>query len=392
MYQKIKQATRKMGKMAIIAVTMFIASIANAQMQIAVFDFKAGVGVNQSDVDGISAIFGTYFISPQKFTLVERAQIDRVISEQGFQYSSLTNSQRKKIGEILNIQKMVVGDINVVSGQYNIDVRVVDVETGTVYPTEGATWEKGTSYRELMKSLASNLISKISYQSKQTNFVNTMDIATNIELATKALDNALYDLAIEYAQKAAKIVPNHFCLLYFIGVCYCKKGDYKEAINYLSKAVMLIDKNNFQNLEDICKCDVVYCRTYEIAANIIYHNMAFAYRELKDYEKAVSFYLKMAQINIDDDNFLTAYNEIVSICVNIQEYSLAEQYSKQALASPAIKNISSSKDAQVYFYTVLVNIYAHQQRMSEYYECMKNLARLGNEDVKKFLWENNISW
>jgi len=46
----------------------------NAQMKIAVLDFRAGAGVGRDDVDGISAIFETYF-NPQGFILVERTQI-----------------------------------------------------------------------------------------------------------------------------------------------------------------------------------------------------------------------------------------------------------------------------------------------------------------------------
>ena len=137
---------------------------AKAQVKIAVLDFKAGVAVGQTDVDGISAIFGTYFINPQKFTLVERTQIDRVVREQGFQYSSLTNQQMVRVGQVLNISRMIVGDVNIVSGQYNVDVRIVNVETGAVEATDGATWANGTSYRELMKGLATRLMSKMNYQ------------------------------------------------------------------------------------------------------------------------------------------------------------------------------------------------------------------------------------
>lgn len=45
-----------------------------AQPRIAVLDFNAGVRVKQSDVDGLSAIFNTYF-SPQGYTVVERTRV-----------------------------------------------------------------------------------------------------------------------------------------------------------------------------------------------------------------------------------------------------------------------------------------------------------------------------
>ncbi|MBR4582669.1 MAG: hypothetical protein IKO34_02530 [Bacteroidales bacterium] len=130
----------------------------NAQ-RCAVLEFKAGVGISQADVDGISAIFITYF-RPAGYTMVERTQIDKAIEEQGFQRSKMTESQMVRIGQILNVSKIVVGDVNIVMGQYNVDARVINVETGTIAATEGATFA-GSSYRTTMQSIATKLAGKI---------------------------------------------------------------------------------------------------------------------------------------------------------------------------------------------------------------------------------------
>lgn len=132
----------------------------------AVMEFKAGVGISQADVDGLSAIFTTYF-RPAGYTMVERTQIDRVIDEQGFQRSSLTEDQMVRIGEILNVSKIVLGDVNIARGQYNVDVRVVNVEGGTIAAAESAAFE-GSSYREHMKSIAQKLAGKIAISAGPT--------------------------------------------------------------------------------------------------------------------------------------------------------------------------------------------------------------------------------
>lgn len=132
----------------------------------AVLEFKAGVGISQADVDGISAIFITYF-RPDGYTMVERTQIDRVIAEQGFQRSNMTQSQMVRIGQILNVSKIVVGDINVVMGQYNVDTRVINVETGTIVATEGASFTS-SSYRSSMQSVAEKLADKIAITHSNT--------------------------------------------------------------------------------------------------------------------------------------------------------------------------------------------------------------------------------
>lgn len=147
-----------MKKLFSLCLICLLAVSAMAQ-RAAVMEFKAGSGISQADVDGISAIFITYF-RPSGYTMVERTQIDRVIEEQGFQRSRLTESQMVRIGQILNVSKIVVGDVNNVMNQYNVDVRVLNVESGTIAATEGATFS-GSSYRASMQSIAQKLASKI---------------------------------------------------------------------------------------------------------------------------------------------------------------------------------------------------------------------------------------
>ncbi len=148
-----------MKKLSIIICALFAVATVSAQ-RVAVLDFNAGVGVSQADVDGISAIFNTYF-SPKGYTLVERTQIDRVIDEQNFQRGKLTQAQMVRIGEILNVSKVVIGDVNIVMNQYNVDVRVVNVESGTISAKDGATWSPGSSYRAMMSQLGTRLASQI---------------------------------------------------------------------------------------------------------------------------------------------------------------------------------------------------------------------------------------
>lgn len=149
-----------MRKFRLLIVAILASMSAVFAQKIAVLDFKAGAGISQSDVDGISAVFTTYF-SPRGYTIVERNQVDRVLREQNFQGSSLTEYDMVRLGQILNVNKIVVGDVNIVAGQYNVDVRVVDVQGGYVTGRDGATFPQNSSYRETMRKLAERLASQI---------------------------------------------------------------------------------------------------------------------------------------------------------------------------------------------------------------------------------------
>lgn len=153
-------------KKGLVFVVLCLMALTIHAQRCAVLEFKAGVGISQADVDGISAIFITYF-RPEGYTMVERTQIDKAIDEQGFQRGKMTEDQMVRIGEILNVSKIVVGDVNVVMGQYNVDVRAINVESGTIAATEGATFNS-SAYRASMQSIAQKLAGKIGISSGQT--------------------------------------------------------------------------------------------------------------------------------------------------------------------------------------------------------------------------------
>lgn len=156
-----------MKKLLTVLCALFALSTASFAQRVAVVDFNAGVGISQQDVDGIAAIFNTYF-SPNGYTLVERTTIDRVIDEQNFQRGKITEQQMVRLGQILSVSKIVIGDVNIVAGEYNIDVRVVNVESGTIAAKDGATWIQGSTYRELMKGLATRLANQIAITPQST--------------------------------------------------------------------------------------------------------------------------------------------------------------------------------------------------------------------------------
>ncbi len=148
-----------MKKIGLVVLIMLVSISATFAQKIAVLDFKAGVGISQTDVDGLSSTFVTYF-NPRGYQLVERSQINQVIEEQGFQQTSLTESQMVRLGQIMNLSKIVVGDVNIVGGSPNLDVRVIDVQSGEVTGRDGATFA-WTNYRATMQQLAQKVASQI---------------------------------------------------------------------------------------------------------------------------------------------------------------------------------------------------------------------------------------
>ena len=148
--------TGKLSIKVLWLIAMLVFTTSAFAQRVAVLNFNAGSGVTQMEVDGLSSIFNTYF-SPKGAEIVERTSVDKILQEQKFQNSRFTNTDMVALGEMLNVSLVVVGDINVVMEQYNVDVRVVNVQTGTIVAKDGISFSKGGSYRDMMKELGERL-------------------------------------------------------------------------------------------------------------------------------------------------------------------------------------------------------------------------------------------
>lgn len=147
------------------------ATAQNKKMKIAVMDFKAGVGVNANEVEGLSDMLINTLYESGKFSIVERSQINQVLKEQKFQASELTNEQLAKVGRILGVESVLIGTVNFLAehknldgsmtGEYNVDVRAVDVESGEVVTTAGAAKSSGSTYRAMMEKIGRQLAANL---------------------------------------------------------------------------------------------------------------------------------------------------------------------------------------------------------------------------------------
>ena len=148
--------TGKLSIKVLWLIAMLVLTTSAFAQRVAVLNFNAGSGVTQMEVDGLSSIFNTYF-APKGAEIVERTSVDKILQEQKFQNSRFTNTDMVALGEMLNVSLIIVGDINVVMEQYNVDVRVVNVQTGTIVAKDGTSFSKGGSYRDMMKELGERL-------------------------------------------------------------------------------------------------------------------------------------------------------------------------------------------------------------------------------------------
>lgn len=107
---------------------------------VAVVDFENHTGSAQNDnlKRGISESLMSKLSQRPELTLVERSQLDKAIKELGFSQSVYANaSQAKEIGKMINADYLVTGNVIKAGNRFEINVRMIEVETAKVVVSEG---------------------------------------------------------------------------------------------------------------------------------------------------------------------------------------------------------------------------------------------------------------
>ncbi|MCX6355238.1 MAG: 6-bladed beta-propeller [Candidatus Aureabacteria bacterium] len=104
-------------------------------VRIAIFDFKNNNPQAQSRGYGeaISEMFITAFAKRPNFEVIERKQLRKVLDEIELDQSGVVeNETAKKVGKVLGIDVALAGGIAAFAGSIQMDMRLLDVETGKV--------------------------------------------------------------------------------------------------------------------------------------------------------------------------------------------------------------------------------------------------------------------
>jgi len=114
----------------------------DARPGIAVLTFENGgsYGKNNEDYDGlrrgIPAVLLSELSADQRFRLVDRAETARVLDEQSLGASGRVDRETAaRVGRLVGARYMVAGTFIDLYGDFRLDARVIDVETGEILST-----------------------------------------------------------------------------------------------------------------------------------------------------------------------------------------------------------------------------------------------------------------
>jgi len=103
---------------------------------IAVMDLQSK-GMNEATVLALSDRLRAEIFATNKFEVLERAQMDDVLKEQGFQASGACTDEACQIemGQILGVERLVTGSLGKLGTKFILNLRMINIETGKIQRT-----------------------------------------------------------------------------------------------------------------------------------------------------------------------------------------------------------------------------------------------------------------
>ena len=96
---------------------------------VAIIDFEAR-GITKEECEILTHKLITKMIIENKYTIVERNQMNKILKEQKFQNSGCTDQLcAVEIGQLLNADYTIIGNISKLGSTFSVDARLVDVGT-----------------------------------------------------------------------------------------------------------------------------------------------------------------------------------------------------------------------------------------------------------------------
>jgi len=139
--------------------------VAQVKITVAVLNFEAK-NVSQETAEAVSDILGTELFNTNRFQVVERQAIEKIFEEHKLQMSGVTDvDQAAQIGQLLNVQKIMIGSVSKLGATYIINTRLVSVETGELDLAENIQSRGGeTGLPDAIAELAKKIAGKVTIE------------------------------------------------------------------------------------------------------------------------------------------------------------------------------------------------------------------------------------
>ena len=146
--------------LAILAGPAFCEWMHMKDLRVAVLDVVSRVQGETIDTATLTEMLQVALVDRNEFRIVERSLLDKIVKEQEFQVSGLTEGQAAKIGELAGANKVMVVSIAKFTDKYLVIVKGIDTKTGIVDLSDQVLSRTVGGFLDVFPILADRLVRK----------------------------------------------------------------------------------------------------------------------------------------------------------------------------------------------------------------------------------------
>jgi hypothetical protein len=134
--------------------------LAQEKPRIAIVQIK-NENAEDLEVTVITHLLQNYFVNTNRYTVLERQDIDKLLHERSMKDFVSTDADAARFGKLLNVQSIVIGTLLRFKEQYLLEVRMISVETSSIEKSCTETCETNDDFARIAK----RIVEKISGES-----------------------------------------------------------------------------------------------------------------------------------------------------------------------------------------------------------------------------------
>lgn len=150
---------KKNPAQAVLFVFILLVQLSSAQMQrIAIAPLQGSVAADELEL--LTQRLTEEVVALNSFEVIERAQLERVLQEQGLQQSGVVSPQSAvELGQVLGAQRLLVGKANSLGARYSISLRLIDTQNGKIL--SAITLEQSPTFDYLLNSALGDAVAVV---------------------------------------------------------------------------------------------------------------------------------------------------------------------------------------------------------------------------------------
>jgi TolB-like protein len=154
---------RRLFWICIVSLSLVLGTVAQTteKSRVVVMEFET-IGVAEKHVGrAITEKIVSELVATNRYTVVERTQVEKILQEQKLQLSGLVDEATAvEIGHLLGAELLAMGSISQIGQTYNVIIRFVDCQTGQVTLSRTSRTEDINAIPEMIEYMVAALVDK----------------------------------------------------------------------------------------------------------------------------------------------------------------------------------------------------------------------------------------